>query len=417
MDKQIPIYFDAVITDSSLQDILNPNAGKSRLKVRAFTKYGNRNGSYITEEVAEQLINSATQGDTPVIGFFDPSTQTWASHTGPTLANGYGYVEDFLGWEPYQDSDGVTRDYAVFSVVLFTKYYEEANKIIGQNQSMELDINSIQGQWTEIDGAEYYVYSTAKILGFCVIGSHEPCFSVSAFFAKKDDDYENQYGKFNQLFIELKNNFTTQGGDQPMDTENLVVEQETIVEETPLAVEETTFAAEESVETSSEVPAAEPVVAENFEEATIESTEDAAVVEEEPVEATVLQSVFDALQTQFDELQDKYNALIDVVSAHEQTIAQLNNTIATYQSQVQFLETERKSNLINKYEKMISEEEISEIRSDFDNLTYEALESKLAIAFANKYVDKVEESVTQVPLLETPQESQFALLMKKYRKS
>jgi len=44
------------------------------------------------------LIASATRGDTPVVGFFDPESQTWASHTGPTLANAYGYVEGFNGW-------------------------------------------------------------------------------------------------------------------------------------------------------------------------------------------------------------------------------------------------------------------------------------------------------------------------------
>ena len=95
MEKKIPIYFDSVIVSSPLQEISEANPNIGRLKVRVFTKYGNRNGSYITDEVAEQLIRSATSGQTPVIGFFDPETKTWASHTGPTLANGYGYVEDF----------------------------------------------------------------------------------------------------------------------------------------------------------------------------------------------------------------------------------------------------------------------------------------------------------------------------------
>ena len=115
MNKEIPLYFEATVVDSSLQDIITtPTTNVSRMKVRAFTRYGNRNGSYITNEVAEQLIQSATNGDTPVIGFFDPSSGTWASHTGPTLANGYGYVESFLGWEPFMDTDGVEREYAVF---------------------------------------------------------------------------------------------------------------------------------------------------------------------------------------------------------------------------------------------------------------------------------------------------------------
>jgi len=42
--------------------------------VRVFTKYANRNGSYITDAVADQLIQSATSGMTPIVGFFDPET-------------------------------------------------------------------------------------------------------------------------------------------------------------------------------------------------------------------------------------------------------------------------------------------------------------------------------------------------------
>ena len=83
MSKQIPIYFDSVIIASPVEPLgSNPSLG--RLNVGVFTKYGNRNGSYITDEVAEQLIESATKGNTPVVGFFDPETKDWAGHTGPT---------------------------------------------------------------------------------------------------------------------------------------------------------------------------------------------------------------------------------------------------------------------------------------------------------------------------------------------
>ena len=124
MEKKIPIYFDTIILDSPVQDIsidtgMGVNNG-SRLQVAVFTKYQNRNGSYITDEYANHLIETATRGYTPVVGFFDPNTQTWASHTGPELANGYGYVERFIGWQPLEDTDGVTREYAVFSVVIFS---------------------------------------------------------------------------------------------------------------------------------------------------------------------------------------------------------------------------------------------------------------------------------------------------------
>ena len=49
MEKVIPTIFEAT---TSLQDIiLSGESNLSRIKVRAFTKYGNRNGSYITDEV------------------------------------------------------------------------------------------------------------------------------------------------------------------------------------------------------------------------------------------------------------------------------------------------------------------------------------------------------------------------------
>ena len=240
MDKQIPIYFDSVVVSSPLQQISEANPNIGRLQVRVFTKYKNRNGSYITDEVAEQLIQSATSGQTPVIGFFDPETKTWASHTGPTLANGYGYVESFVGWEPFEDTDGITREYAVFSVILFTDYFEEANNILGQNQSMEIDPESITGDWAEFDDEYYFVYKTAKILGFCVIGSHEPCFSVSSFFSQNDDTYKSQYEKFSSLLSDLKAQVeetqqNTKGGETQMNEfENQSQVTESVVETEPV---------------------------------------------------------------------------------------------------------------------------------------------------------------------------------------
>ena len=423
MERQIPIYFDSVVIDSPFQGISNtlPNVG--RLKVRVFTKYGNRNGSYITEAVANQLIESATQGTTPVVGFFDPATQTWASHSGPTLANGYGYVENFLGWEPFEDTDGITREYAVFSVVLFTDYYEEAKKIIGQNQSMELDPASITGDWTLINGEEYYVYNTAKMLGFCVIGEHEPCFSVSSFFSKNDDTYNSQYEKFSSLLFNLKTQVeeaekNNEGGEQPMNE----FENQEVVEqvENPQVQEEVqdTFQAEEEVVESAETTVEEEVV--------VEETTEPESVEEEVSEEP---SEFDVLQTQFNELQESYNKLqsdfeeaqsriestnSEIESLRAQNL-ELQNTIQNYEQQAIAFENARKEKLFEKYEKVLNEEEITPIKGEIENFSYEELESKLAIAFANQKMSSSDE-LEKVPLPE-PQESQFALLMKKYRKN
>ena len=433
MEKQIPIYFDSVIIDSPFQGISESNPNIGRLKVRVFTKYGNRNGSYITEAVANQLIESATQGTTPVVGFFDPETQSWASHSGPTLANGYGYVESFLGWEPFEDTDGVTREYAVFSVVLFTNYYEEAKKIFGQNQSMELDPASIDGDWTMIENQEYFVYTKAKMLGFCVIGEHEPCFSVSSFFSKNDDIYKSQYEKFSSLLFNLKAQVeeaekNNEGGEQPMNE----FENQEVVEqvENPQVQEEVqdTFqqaATEEEVVKTEEAPTAEA----NFEEQPAESEPEVQEsVSEEPSE-------FEALQTQFNELQESYNQLqSDYTTAQarveelEQFQTSINTELETlrskneelqtslqaYENQAVEVENNRKNELIEKYEKVMKEEEISDIKDKVNDFSYDELESKLAIAYANKQM--AGNDIKKVPLPE-PQESQFALLMKKYRKN
>lgn len=427
MDRKIPIYFDSVIIESPFQEISDKSPNLGRLKVGVFTKFGNRNGSYITEAVANQLIESATNGMTPVVGFFDPETKTWASHTGPTLANAYGYVESFLGWEPFTDTDGITRDYAVFSVILFTNYFDEAKNITGQYQSMELDPESITGDWADINGEYYYVYKTAQMLGFCIIGEHEPCFSVSSFFSKNDDTYKSQYEKFSSLLFDLKAQVEeaekfNEGGEQPMNEfENQEVV-ETQVEETPVEEQVTSFEAEETTVVTEEETVeneVEPVVEETIEENEVENN----------TEFELLQNQFNELQTSYNELQTNYeNAQnrINELEAFQVTAnteienlrvknEELQTTINNYAAQAIEIENQRKNELVDKYEKVFDAEEITTIRNSIKDFSYDELESKLAIQFANQQLAH-EEEVKKVPLIE-PQESQFALLMKNYRKN
>ena len=438
MDKKIPIYFDNAVIVSPLEPISN-TSGIGRLKVGVFTRYGNRNGSYIKDSVADMLIKSAIQGDTPVIGFFDPESKSWAGHTGPTLANAYGYVEGFEGWELFTDSDSIQREYAVFSIVLFTRYFEEANFVVGQHQSMELDINSIEGDWADINGTEYFVYTKAAIMGLCIIGSHEPCFSASTFFEKVDENYKSQYEKFSSLLFDLKTQVEEaekikEGGEQPMNE----FEKETLVNE---EVVDPQVQTEEVVDTFEEAPAVEeetkveettePEV--QFEEVTeVETTVEVEVSAEEE---TAESSDFELLQTQFNELQDSYNQLQENLTTAQARIEELEafqNTANTeletlratnqtleaslqkYETEAAAVENTRKEELVEKYEKILTEEEISPIKTMINDFSYDELESKLAITFANKQMTGGE--VKKVPLPD-PEQTQFALFMEKYRKN
>ena len=67
-------------------------------------------------------------------------------------------------------------------------------------------------------------------------------------------------------------------------------------------------------------------------------------------------------------------------------IAELETSVAEYAAERAQVEEENKNNLIEKYAKVIDEEEISAIRAEVNNFSYSELESKLAISFANKHM-------------------------------
>lgn len=433
MNRNIPYTFDCVPVSS-----LNPiTSGASncenigRMNVGVFTRYGNRNGSYITDQYADYLISTAP--DKPVVGFFDRESQDWQGHVGPTLASGYGYVDYFVGWQPFQDDDGVEREYAVFSVVLFSDYFEEARHILGKGQSMELDPNTIEGEWADIEGQEYFVYTTGKMAGFCILGdSKEPCFSASAFFEKEDTE-KTQFEKFSSLLFELKAKVeeAEKGGEHQMD-ENTI--QETVVE-TP---------AEETVvieETSETVETQEPETTFEETEVSVEEpeteTESENPAEEQPSEFEVLQNSFNELQENYTTLQTSYNELQaqleeannriadfeanaeNVRVEHENQINALNEQlnaanarIQTYETAAAEAEEARKTELVSSYEKIISEEEIAPIKACVADFSYDELESKLAVTFSRNHL-KTESK--KVPLAE-PEESAFAALIKKYKR-
>ena len=435
MKRNIPIYFDNVKIISPAEPIVG-SSGLSQLKVGVFTKYGNRNGSYIKDSVADMLISSATKGTTPVVGFFDPESKKWAGHTGPTLANGYGYVKSFEGWQPFTDTDGVTREYAVFNVILFTNYFNEANFIVGQNQSMELDINSIEGDWANIGGTEYFVYTKAEIMGLCIIGDHEPCFSVSSFFSKNDDTYENQFEKFSSLLADVKARFEeaekqpNEGGEHQMN-EELIPEVNT--ESTPVPEE----FEEKPVEQEPEAPAEEAVAEEPVAEPEAETPEEEPKAEEEPAETAEepvveepaaeepavdfeaqiaeLQNQLNEMTTNYENAQNRIAELEAQITSASETEATLRSEIEKYEAEQARLEVENKNALIERYENNLDEEDLADVREHIAEYSYNEIESKLAIKFANKQMAGSEEPKL-VPQPE-PVVDEFAVFMSKYRKN
>lgn len=181
----------------------------SKARCRIFYKYGNRNGTYITDEFAEKLLSTIAYA--PVKGIFEYDDYT--DH-GARRSEGriYGIVpENYnLTWEAHIDEDGVERTYACVDVIIFTALYKEANDIVGKSQSMELYEPSLQYHKQIIDGQQYIVFDAGCFLGLQVLGDEvEPCFEGAAFFSLREN-IEQAISKIQ----ELTNTFIKKGGKE-----------------------------------------------------------------------------------------------------------------------------------------------------------------------------------------------------------
>lgn len=106
----------------------------SKARVRIFYKYGNRNGTYITDDFAEKLISTLPY--TVVSGIYSEEEHDFTDH-GQSRAQSkiYGIVPENpnVSWEKHLDKDGIEREYACADVLIFTARYPEAKDIVGKS--------------------------------------------------------------------------------------------------------------------------------------------------------------------------------------------------------------------------------------------------------------------------------------------
>lgn len=179
----------------------------SKGRCRIFYKYGNRNGTYITDEFSEKLLSTIAYAPVKGIYEYDDFTDHGARRSEGRI---YGIVPEnpHLQWEEHEDEDGVVRTYACVDVLIFTALYKEASDIIGKAQSMELYEPSLQYHKEIIHGQQYIVFDEGCFLGLQVLGKDvEPCFEGAAFFqlqenieevVKKIQEIEMTYSKGGQ---------------------------------------------------------------------------------------------------------------------------------------------------------------------------------------------------------------------------
>jgi len=469
MERKIPFRFDVFFEEGGLHPTSDPELYEG--KVRVFYKYSNRNGSYITDEFAQKLAESAY--NKPVIGYYDISSQDFLGHEGPERAKAYGFViPGSLEWTDHLDEDGVTRSYATYDVLIWAKYWEEARTIFTKTQSMEIDPETVQGEWRMIGNGpfEEYVYTSGVMAGLCILGDMKtPCFEGAAFFSVNDDSYKEftkaiknyfsnggkdamnvkvaglEHEHFEAIWNALNPNFNEEGAYSinliPCEiTEEhifaLNCEKAGVVnkysysfnEEGKLVIAEE-FEVENykvQVENYKEQVAAFESARSEMDTKLTDALNTYAALKDEydtlMADKTALQSQFEALQEQFNTLkadlegkqqeldtkQEEFNAQAATLVEKDATISQQSEIIADY-------EKKEKETIINKFAACMPADILQSIIDKKDSLTIKELNTELALEYTKFSMAKEQKQEIHIPQ-EPAEESALAKILKNYKK-
>lgn len=225
---------------------ISPFASKCEIKVLYLG--GNRNGSYITKEVATQMAK--TLPGVPIVGYFSENQDDFRDHGDQMIIDGdgikfkcltvpYGFVApDAKVWfQDFEDTDEfgntVVRTYLMTQGYLWTEQYKEAQKVIneGRPQSMELDEKTLKGHWSTDNsrGIDFFIINDAIFSKLCILGEDvEPCFEGSAVTAPKISSNFSKNDKFVptlfSMMEELKElTLNNKGGNSMSENKDFVV--------------------------------------------------------------------------------------------------------------------------------------------------------------------------------------------------
>lgn len=372
---------------------LNPLISKCQIKVCYVGEQPNRNGSVITEEVAREMARSLP--GSPIVGRYLEDKKDFEEHSREmSIKNGelvfedvtqpYGFVD--LGakvWFQDFSDDGVTHKYLMTEGYIWTGRYPEAQRIIdkGNNQSMELDQKSLNGNWSTNlnEGYEFFIINEAVISALCILGEDvEPCFEGASIekvqFALEDNFKNELFSMMNEI-----KEFLSKGG-KPVEDNEKIIDEVTSVEETEVVTdfaeevkeEETTEVVEaEATEevVAEEAPAAEEVVETEFAEA--EEAEEVAA--EAPAEEEAPEATYNL---------EEIPEFIELTKSFAAAQAQIESLTAELESLREFkcsIERTEKQELIEKFY-MLSDEDKKDVVDNIDSYSLSEIEAKLCVA-------------------------------------
>ena len=390
--KSTPTNFVATVY-GNLTPLNNSAFSKARLKI--FYKGLNRNGSYITDEVAEKLLS--TLPGTPIVGSFSGEKDDFEGHMpwSPEELKAYGFVPQDMNfkWEMSLDPDGVYRTYACTDIILWTGRYPIASRIVGKSHSMELNPDTVQGEWID-DGEDFYFqFTNAEFFGLCILGDdYEPCFEGSSFYElHKNEEKPNFSKEVKEMFTLYKNELDiadeNQTGGQEMEEENKPVEEEVI--DTP---------AEEVETPEEEIPSNEEDNKPSEEETKPEEEDNDEGAEEEPeTEEPETEEEEEGSEEEESDEEPEDNGeekpdLNSQLAAKDEEIASLKAQLEELNSYKAAKVLEEKEKVLETYSSKLSDEEVAEFKNKIDDFeTATDLKKEIALCILDK--ENVEEEV------------------------
>ena len=180
---------------------LDINPLMSSCQIKVFYLGENRNGSYISKEVASNMAK--TLRGAPIVGYFKEDKEDFADHGKQiilddqgihfnVLTKPYGFVSPdakvwFQEFEDFDDfGNSIMRTYLMTNGYLWTEQFKQAKLVLedgGRPQSMQLDEKSVEGKWsTNIkENMEFFIINDAIVSKLCILGDDvQPCFEGAA---------------------------------------------------------------------------------------------------------------------------------------------------------------------------------------------------------------------------------------------
>lgn len=382
------------------QDAINPGISKCEIKVMYLGK--NRNGSYITKDVAIQMANSLP--GTPIVGAFRKDIDDFGDHghimhiedgeiefSCKTIPYGFVAPDAQVWFQNFTDTDefgnDTQREYLMTTGFLWTGQYPEVAQCIteGKGQSMELDSEKMEGHWAtdNNEGIEFFIINDAIFTKLCILGDDvEPCFEgaavtspeVSKNFSKDPEFSRTLYAMLNELKFALK----TEGGSSMSQIEH--------------QLEETAEKTVESVEfeQTEETPAEETVEVDEVEEGIEEefacgdSKKKKYEKEDEKDPDNNTSDEANPKEEDDDDAKKKQSEHSLDISAEEFEL--MKQELAELKAYKLEQENAKKDALINKYF-MLDETDKADVIAHKEEYSLGEIEAKLALAYVKKNVD------------------------------